>query len=206
MEEKQKIRIACIGDSITAGYGLEDKGKDSYPARLEELCGGRCEVGNFGVNGATLLRKTMSPYCTYEQFDDAILFRPDIVVVELGDNDILPGRIDRQADVFVDDYMALIQGIRAELPGVRLYVTTLTPVLKVEGFPGGYLEEWTARLQELILEVSNRSGAGLINIYQPLWSAVQEAPERIPDGIHPDKTGAGIIARAVYSAIRGELD
>jgi len=205
MEGMRKTRIACMGNSVTAGYGLEDRETDSYPARLQALCGDRCDVRNYGVNGATLLRKTLMPYCSFRSFDEAILFRPDIVVIELGNNDVLPGRIDRQDGAFVNDYMELIHYIRGEVPSVAVYLTTLTPILWVDGLSGEYLQEWTGRLQELILEVSGLSGAPLIDICGPLREAVRHSPGIIPDGIHPDRDGARVIADAVYSALGGRL-
>lgn len=33
------LRIACIGDSITEGHGLENIGTESYPAQLVDLLG-----------------------------------------------------------------------------------------------------------------------------------------------------------------------
>ena len=54
------FRIACIGDSITFGFGI-DHPADTYPQRLESLlnsyCGSssqRFEVLNFGVPGYNL--------------------------------------------------------------------------------------------------------------------------------------------------------
>ena len=47
------IRMACVGDSITAGVGAA-RGQ-SYPAQLGKMLGERWEVRNFGVSGSTLL-------------------------------------------------------------------------------------------------------------------------------------------------------
>ena len=51
----EPIRIACLGDSITAGARV-DSATQSYPARLHELLGRNFEVRNFGIGGATLIR------------------------------------------------------------------------------------------------------------------------------------------------------
>ena len=53
-----QIRVACVGDSITAGYGLSDPGTQSYPAQLQALLGSGYSVGNFGVS--SLLSATWS--------------------------------------------------------------------------------------------------------------------------------------------------
>ena len=40
-ENRKSIKVACIGDSITAGWGLNDPWKDSYPAVLDRMLGRR---------------------------------------------------------------------------------------------------------------------------------------------------------------------
>lgn len=43
----KRIRIACLGDSITAGYGLSDPLNNSYPAVLQQLLGGQFLCSQF---------------------------------------------------------------------------------------------------------------------------------------------------------------
>ena len=52
----ETTRVACVGDSITFGAGVKNRGKNCYPAVLGNLLGEGYEVRNFGVNGATLLK------------------------------------------------------------------------------------------------------------------------------------------------------
>ena len=51
----EPIRVACIGDSITYGFGLADRAAESYPAQLQRLLNecfpGGYEVRNFGNSG-----------------------------------------------------------------------------------------------------------------------------------------------------------
>ncbi len=51
------VKVACVGNSVTYGYGLQDREHDSYPVRLQQMLGEGYEVGNFGHSGATLLYK-----------------------------------------------------------------------------------------------------------------------------------------------------
>ena len=46
MEQERKIRVICIGDSITEGYGLGDDPSVYYPSVLQELLGEDYEVFN----------------------------------------------------------------------------------------------------------------------------------------------------------------
>ena len=58
----QKIKVACVGNSITYGTGIEDREHFSYPVQLQKMLGDKYLVGNFGKPGATLL----NPPSVYE--------------------------------------------------------------------------------------------------------------------------------------------
>jgi len=73
------MRIVCVGDSITYGATIYDRENKSYPAVLGRLLGGECDVQNFRHNGATLLYKGDLPYVECEEFEQALVFRPDVV-------------------------------------------------------------------------------------------------------------------------------
>ena len=55
LSAQQRIKVACVGNSITYGTGLSDRATQSYPVQLQKLLGERYEVENFGKPGATLL-------------------------------------------------------------------------------------------------------------------------------------------------------
>jgi|SRR5579862_4901017 len=79
---QDKIRVACVGDSITFGAGVADREKNCCSAVLGGLLGEKYDVRNCGVNGATLLKKGDLPWCKQQAFDDATTFDPEIVVIE----------------------------------------------------------------------------------------------------------------------------
>ena len=58
--QDNKIRIACVGNSITYGSRVENREKNAYPVQLQAMLGEGYEVANFGVSGATLLKKGTS--------------------------------------------------------------------------------------------------------------------------------------------------
>ena len=70
------IRVACVGNSITYGEKIPNREKQSYPAQLGRLLGEKWEVRNFGVTGATLLRKGNTPYWRENAFHLAQRFQP----------------------------------------------------------------------------------------------------------------------------------
>src|SRR5947208_169754 len=83
------VKVACVGDSITAGAGVKDA-KNKYPAQLGELLGTGYDVKNFGNSGSTMLDDGDKPYKKQKSFTDAVAFAADIVVIKLGTNDSKP--------------------------------------------------------------------------------------------------------------------
>ena len=75
------LRIACVGDSITAGARVEAE-LESYPAQLSQQLGEGYEVRNFGLGGATLLRSG-TPH-VWSELSKVDAFLPDGVIVALG--------------------------------------------------------------------------------------------------------------------------
>jgi len=82
-----KIKIACVGDSITFGSRVKDREINSYPAQLSALLGDDYEVKNFGKSGATMLDNGNKPYIKTPEFEASLKFNPDIVIIKLGTND-----------------------------------------------------------------------------------------------------------------------
>lgn len=66
--QENRIKVACIGNSITYGYGLPDRTTQSYPAQLQKMLGESYQVENFGKSGATLLNKGHRPYMQQDEF------------------------------------------------------------------------------------------------------------------------------------------
>ncbi|MBW7893205.1 MAG: G-D-S-L family lipolytic protein, partial [Chitinophagaceae bacterium] len=89
----QKIRIACVGNSITQGVRLSHPTEESYPAQLQQLLGNGYEVLNFGVSGKTVI--PANGYSATDAYQKALHSRPDVVTIKLGTNDSrLPYRLE----------------------------------------------------------------------------------------------------------------
>src|SRR5689334_12958 len=63
------IRLACVGDSITYGHLIPNREQTSYPSQLQVLLGPKWQIGNFGRNGATVLRKSPRPYHEQQEYN-----------------------------------------------------------------------------------------------------------------------------------------
>src|SRR5207244_9354331 len=78
------IRVACVGDSITFGAGVENRENNCYPVVLGKLLGSRFDVRNFGVSGATLLKNGDLSYWKLPQFEQLTGFAPQVIILALG--------------------------------------------------------------------------------------------------------------------------
>ena len=194
-----KIRVACVGNSITYGTGIADREHFSYPVQLQRMLGEGYIVGNFGKPGATLLRHGHRPYFEQKEFGEAMRFKGDIAVVHLGINDTDPRNWPNYRDEFVGDYLALIDSLRLANPKVRIIIAKMTPIAdRHPRFISG-TKLWHGEIQQAIETVARVSGSELIDFHTPLYPY----PNLLPDAIHPNSEGAALLARTVYSGITG---
>ena len=198
--QKKLTKVACVGNSITYGYLLENRTQDAYPSVLQRALGKAYLVGNFGKSGATLLNKGHRPYTQQDEYKQALAFAADIVVIHLGINDTDPRNWPNYRDDFVNDYLQLIASFKEVNPQARILLAQMSPIShrhpRCESGP----RDWHAEIQEAITMVARESQAQLIDFHAPLYSY----PQLLPDGLHPNAEGAALLAKVVYSAITGD--
>ena len=195
----QPVRVACVGNSITYGTDIEDREHFSYPVQLQQMLGNGYVVGNFGKPGATLLYKGHRPYVEQPEFKEALRFKGDIAVIHLGINDTDPRNWPNYRDEFVKDYLSIMDSLRAANPKVRFILARMTPIAdRHPRFQSG-TKQWHDEIQTAIETVARVSGAELIDFHEPLYPY----PNLLPDAIHPNPEGAGILAKTVYGGITG---
>ena len=85
-----RIKVACVGDSITAG-AFSSGPNFTYPGQLQKVLDksfpGKYYVQNLGASGATLLMSGDSPYWKRPEYAKFVKQQWDIVVIMLGTND-----------------------------------------------------------------------------------------------------------------------
>lgn len=194
------VRVACIGNSITYGAGIENRERDAYPVQLQRMLGEGYVVGNFGKSGATLLNKGHRPYIEQKEFQRALTFAGDVVVIHLGINDTDPRDWPNYRDYFVRDYLALIDSFRVANPKARILVARMTPITNRHSRFESGTRDWHEQIQQAIERVAEFAGAQLIDFHTPLYPY----PFMLPDAVHPTAEGAGILAQTVCSAITGD--
>ncbi|TDE14688.1 GDSL-type esterase/lipase family protein [Dyadobacter psychrotolerans] len=199
--EQKPIRVACIGNSVTFGYGLKTPSNESYPVVLQNLLGENYQVKNFGHNGATLLKKGHNPYFKTAVFKKALDFKADVIVVHLGLNDTDPRDWPDFKNDFESDYAWLLDTLKQENPSAKIFVCKLTPIFSGHPRFKSGTREWHRQIQQLIPGIAMANGAELIDLH----TKVKCRPDLFNDSIHPDKEGAGIIAETIYQHLTGNF-
>jgi len=182
-----QIKVACIGNSITYGYGYNNP--KSYPSQLNTLLGGDWEVKNFGVPGATMLRKGDMPYHKLKTYSDAKNYNPDVVIIKLGTNDS-KSQNWRYKDDFVNDYDSMITELKA-LPS-KPFIIICTPV-PAYSFGFGIRDSVIKVEMPLLSKIAKENKLKLINLYD----ALSNHKAWFPDGIHPNEFGLGQMAGTI---------
>lgn len=195
----QTIKVACIGDSVTYGYGIENNDENSYPAQLQQLLGATYNVVNFGFSGATMLKNGHKPYWEKEVFKKSQDFEPNIVIIHLGLNDQGNNNWPKHKNEFESDYLEMI-AIYKNLPSKpSVFICRMTPTFSGHHWFEEGMRESFKEIQTKIEQIGKKADVEIIDLHEPLY----RFPEYFPDNLHPTKEGAKIIAKKVYSAISG---
>jgi len=197
----KKIKVACVGNSVTYGYKIDNPEINSYPAQLQQLLGDAYDVANFGKSGATLLQKGHRPYMEQNEFREAVKFQPDILIVSLGLNDTDPRNWPNYRDEFVADYMTLIDSIKkSDGTQPELWIGRMTPIFHWHPRFKSGTRDWFWQIQQAIEQVAINCQANIIDWHSPLHAR----PHLFPDALHPTKEGASIMAQVAYQHLTGD--
>ncbi len=191
-----QIKVACIGNSITYGSGIENREIFSYPAQLQVMLGDKWEVRNFGVSGATMLKKGNKPYWEETRFKDALNYKPDVVIIKLGTNDTKPYNW-KYGNEYEADYQAMIDTLLATSNPV-IFLCKPVPSYEVNFDISGEVVE--NELLPVIERLAGRNSMPCIDLFTPF----EKLEVLFPDKIHPNAHGAalmaGIISRSLLEA------
>lgn len=205
------IRVACIGNSITDGHGIDLAEQYAYPALLQQRLGADYWVENFGVSARTMLNKGDNPYMNELAWRDAVAFNPDVVIIKLGTNDSKPQNWQHGAE-FKQDLVQMITTLCPELSDLpknkkkrakalaevkkQIYLCTPIPAFKSTwGINDSVIVNGIIPIQQ---EVANEYGLKVIDLHTLF---ANDGNKMLSDGIHPDGNGA----RRMAELIAGEL-
>lgn len=188
-----QLKVSCTGTSITAGYGIADS--LSYPAQQQKILHKNI-IGNFGVSASTILSQTNYAYINSANYINAQNFNPNVVIVEFGTNDSQPQYWNNYKDSFVYDYTSFINTFKA-LPTHPLIYACL-PIPAISSLYGISDSTITYEIIPLIKSIAAANNINLIDLNAPF----KNHPEYYQaDGIHPNATGAKILAQVIAKSI-----
>ncbi|HFI0150026.1 TPA: GDSL-type esterase/lipase family protein [Streptococcus suis] len=184
------IKVAAIGDSLTYGYGLEDRIRDAYPCVLAELLGSHYQVSNFGLSGRSLQSTTDFPYLKEVNAQLSLESEADIVIIMIGSNDSRAPYWNRER--FASEYRQLVERYMnlPSQPDVYVVVPPYVPTSRF-GLDNSIIKE---ELQVIIPNIADDLGIKSINLY-PVTEARMDY---YSDGLHLTPKGNRIIAEEIY--------
>lgn len=183
---KSALRLLVLGDSLSAGYGLEPA--DSFPSRLEEAldaAGYNVHVINAGVSGDTTAGGL-------SRLEWALADNPHIVLVELGGNDALRGLPPAETYANLESIIVKLKkdGVDVILAGMQA----------PRNLGQGYTAEFDAIYPRL-------AGKYDVPLYPFFLDGVALDPAlNQPDGIHPNSEGVKVIVRKILPLLESELE
>ena len=198
-----QIRVACVGDSVTYGFGIPRRSANCYPAALQKLLGDAYCVNNYGYSGRTACTLGDRPYQTESLYTKSREFAPDIVVILLGANDSKTfnwGDGNGYPEQFEKDLRALIAAYQSLPSGPKIYLATPLPA-----YPDGSgkvrydIQPEVIRdgIAPAVRRIAEDTSLPLIDLY-PVFEGKTAL---YSDGLHPTAEGAALLAQTVYGAI-----
>ena len=201
MIHAQITKVACVGNSVTYGAGIENREQNAYPSQLQQLLGNTYQVENFGFSGATMLKNGHKPYWEKDVFKQSQEFQPNIVIIHLGLNDQGNNNWPKHKDEFVADYLEMIK-VYQNLPSKpKVIIYKMTPTFSGHHWFEEGMRESLKEIQAKIEKIADSANVQLIDLHEKLYLF----PEYFPDDLHPTKNGGTIIAEQAYSAITGDF-
>ncbi len=173
--------LACYGDSITAGYGLQ--AGQSFPDALQrdlDSRGYHYKVLNQGTSGATTKDAVAGLH-------GLLLLHPQVVIVEFGGNDGLRGVPPEQTRHNLDEVLTALENahIKILLAGITL--------------PPNYGAEYIHSFEQVFRDLAARHHTTFVPM---IYKDLVHVPGTIqPDGIPPTAKGSEIIAKTLLPVL-----
>lgn len=178
--------VLCLGDSLTAGYGLTEA--EAWPARLQEAFaaqGKAVTLVNAGRSGDTAAGGR-------QRLAWSLKTKPAVVIVALGGNDALRGLPPADLETHLTAIVRACQqaGARVLLAGMRA--------------PTSLGAAYTRDFDAVYPRVATATGAALLPFL--LEGIALEPSLTLADGLHPNAEGQRRIAALVLPALSPLLE
>ena len=180
-----KKNILVFGDSLTAGYGLDDV-SESFPgvikARIDSLKL-PYNVINSGVSGETSAGGK-------SRIDWVLKQKPDVFLLELGANDGLRGNSVEETR---NNLQYIINRVKAKYPAAKIILLGMQ-------VPPSMGQKYAGDFRQLFPQLAAKNNIGLVPF---LLQGVGGDPKlNQGDGIHPNPAGAKIVGNNVWKQLK----
>jgi len=179
--------VLFLGDSITAGYGLDVS--QAYPALIQQKIDAQrwsFKVVNAGQSGDTTAGGL-------NRIDWLLRSRIDVLVLELGANDGLRGV---PADTIQKNLQAIIDRVKTKYPTAKIIIAGM----KV---PPNMGNSYSKAFESVFPSVAKKNNAPLIPFILEGVGGVRDL--NLPDGMHPTARGQQIVATNVWKVLEPVL-
>lgn len=180
------VRLVALGDSLTAGYGLPTgQGFTAVLERALKTRGYDVQVINAGVSGDTTAGGRA-------RLDWTLDDRPDVMVVELGANDMLRGIDPEVARANLDAILKAISGRKIPVLLAGMYAS------------GTYGKAYVDRFNAIYPDLAQAYGVPLYPFF--LEGVATDPRLNQGDGIHPNAAGVQRIVEGILPDVTRLLD
>jgi acyl-CoA thioesterase-1 len=181
--------VLIFGDSLTAGYGLEDPATDAYPSILQQKIKEAklpYHVVNAGNSGETSAGGR-------GRIDWVLKQKVDVFVLELGANDGLRGVPVSET---TRNLQTIIDRVKAKYPNAKLVMAGMQ-------VPPSMGAKYSEDFKAIFPKLAEKNGMKLIPFLLERVGGIAKLNQG--DGIHPTKEGAKIVADNVWTVLKNEL-
>ena len=180
---KSDKRIVIFGNSLTAGYGLEEG--QSFPSLIQD------RIDSLGLD-YTVINAGLSGETTSGGANriDWVLRQPvDIFILELGANDVLRG-IDLENTE--QNLRKILNKVSTKYPDAKIIIAGMLA-------PPNMGQAYTKRFNGIFPKLAEDYQAGLIPFLLENVATIAEL--NLPDGKHPNAQGQIIVMRNVWTVL-----
>ena len=184
--EAKRARIVFLGDSLTAGYGLDID--DSVPSLVQKQLdaeGYNYEVVNAGVSGDTSAGGL-------RRLDWSLDGDVRVLVLELGANDGLRGL---PVTGMKENLRTIIRA--AKMRGIEVLLTGMEA-------PPNYGQAYTSDFRRVFRDVAAEEKVAFMPFY--LYQVAGVPTLNIADGMHPNPAGARIVEANLWRSLKPLLE
>ena len=178
--------VLFFGDSLTAGYGLTDASKESFPALIQQKINAAnlpYQVTNAGISGDT----SAGGLARIDYWTSRTV---DVFVLELGINDVMRGVPVAST---LKNLQSIIEKVKARYPSAKLALMGM----QLPGFiPGTMATEFHTLFSKL--------AATYPMAFVPFFleGVMGVSHLNLQDGLHPSAKGYQVIADKVWPVIK----